>query len=217
MKTLKIFASVSLSLFITSSASAAHLSDEVIYATKSNGKTSTIQHFANAYQYVSTDGSYTIGTGPDYAYQLNPKATSNSVDGAQLNTAFDAAAASGNYSELVGYDVLDFSSTGSYPAATENTGFFTSDVFSAGYVNTSSLGLTFEGIMIKSGNTTLVALFSEAISELYFKTFIQQGISHIALFNTAPISAVPVPAALWLFAPALLGLVGLRRKQSTIK
>ncbi|HEC75335.1 MAG TPA: VPLPA-CTERM sorting domain-containing protein, partial [Methylophaga aminisulfidivorans] len=30
----------------------------------------------------------------------------------------------------------------------------------------------------------------------------------------APISAVPVPAAFWLFAPAILGLVGLRRKKS---
>ena len=64
MKTLKIFASVVLSLFISSSASAAHLSDEVIYATK-NKKESTIQHFAWAYQYVSTDGSYSAGTGPD--------------------------------------------------------------------------------------------------------------------------------------------------------
>lgn len=216
MKTLKIFASVVLSLFISSSASAAHLSDEVIYATK-NKKESTIQHFAGAYQYVSTDGSFSAGTGPDYAYQLDPKATTNAVKQDQLNTTFDAAAASGKYAELVGYDVLDFYSTGSYPVATENTDFFTSDVFSTGYVNTTSLGLTFEGIMLKSGNTTLVALFSEAISELYFKTFIQQGISHIALFNTVPISAVPVPAALWLFAPALLGLVGLRRKQSTIK
>lgn len=166
---------------------------------------------------MSTDGSFSAGTGPDYAYQLDPKATTNAVKQDQLNTTFDAAAASGKYAELVGYDVLDFYSTGSYPVATENTDFFTSDVFSTGYVNTTSLGLTFEGIMLKSGNTTLVALFSEAISELYFKTFIQQGISHIALFNTAPISAVPVPAALWLFAPALLGLVGLRRKQSTIK
>lgn len=216
MKTLKIFVGMALSLFIASSASAAHLSDEVIYATK-NKKESTIQHFADAYNYVSTDGSFSAGTGPDYAYQLNPEATTNSVKQDQLNTAFNAAEASGNYSELVGYDVLDFYSTGSYPAATENTDFFTSDVFSTGYLNTSSLGLTFEGIMIKSGNTTLVALFSDAISELYFKTFIKQGISHIALFNTAPISAVPVPAALWLFAPALLGLVGFRRRQSAIK
>ena len=216
MKILKTLAGVALSLFIAGSASAAHLSDKVIYATK-NKKESTIQHFAGAYQYVSTDGSFTAGTGPDYAYQINPEATTNSVKQDQLNTAFNAAEASGNYSELVGYDVLDFYSTGSYPAATESTDFFTSEVFSTGYVNTTSLGLTFEGIMIKSGNTTLVALFSDAISELYFKTFIKQGISHIALFNTAPISAVPVPAALWLFAPALLGLVGFRRRQSTIK
>ncbi|WP_273180285.1 MULTISPECIES: VPLPA-CTERM sorting domain-containing protein [Methylophaga] len=216
MKILKTLAGVALSLFIASSASAAHLSDKVIYATK-NKKESTIQHFAGAYQYVSTDGSFSAGTGPDYAYQLNPEATTNSVKQDQLNTAFNAAEASGNYSELVGYDVSDFYSTGSYPAATESTDFFTSDVFSTGYLNTTSLGLTFEGIMIKSGNTTLVALFSDAISELYFKTFIKQGISHIALFNTAPISAVPVPAALWLFAPALLGLVGFRRRQSATK
>lgn len=216
MKSFKRFAGIALSFFIAGAASAAHLSDKVIYATK-NKKESTIQHFADAYQYVSTDGSFTAGTGPDYAYQLNPNATTNAVKQDQLNTAFDAAAASGKYSELVGYDVSDFYSTGTYPAATENTDFFTSDVFSTGHVNTTTLGLTFEGIMIKSGNTTLVALFNDAISELYFKTFIQQGISHIALFNTASISSVPVPAALWLFAPALLGMVGFRRRQSAIK
>jgi hypothetical protein len=36
-------------------------------------------------------------------------------------------------------------------------------------------------------------------------------ISDVATFTTAIISAVPVPAALWLLGPALLGFFGLRR------
>lgn len=39
-----------------------------------------------------------------------------------------------------------------------------------------------------------------------------QNISHYSIY-TSNISQVPVPAALWLFAPALIGLLGLRRRQ----
>jgi len=37
-----------------------------------------------------------------------------------------------------------------------------------------------------------------------------QDLSHISIYTT--VSNVPLPAALWLFAPALLGFMGLRKK-----
>ena len=40
-----------------------------------------------------------------------------------------------------------------------------------------------------------------------------QNISHYSIYTTDTISQVPIPAALWLFAPALLGFLGLRKKQ----
>ena len=41
----------------------------------------------------------------------------------------------------------------------------------------------------------------------------QPDISHYSIYTTDAISEVPIPAALWLFAPALLGFLGLRRKR----
>lgn len=41
--------------------------------------------------------------------------------------------------------------------------------------------------------------------------FFIDGVKNVTGYNLQ-VSAVPIPAALWLFAPALLGLLGLRRK-----
>jgi len=75
-------------------------------------------------------------------------------------------------------------------------------------------GFAFSGIVIKASNETFAAEFSPT-SELHWNTLFtlpnQNGISHVTFINT-DIPQVPVPAALWLFAPALLGFLGLRRK-----
>ena len=39
-----------------------------------------------------------------------------------------------------------------------------------------------------------------------------QDISHYSIYTTDTMSEVPIPAAIWLFAPALMGLMGFRRK-----
>jgi len=39
-----------------------------------------------------------------------------------------------------------------------------------------------------------------------------QDLSHMTIYTTSP---VPLPAALWLFGPALLGLMGFRRKSKS--
>ena len=93
------------------------------------------------------------------------------------------------------------------------TDFFKIDSPATNSLNTSSLGLTFSGFLMKYGTTTLIGLFSTPVSNLDFITHDGKDVSHIAYFNTAPlVSEVPLPAALWLFAPALMGFLGFRRR-----
>jgi hypothetical protein len=79
------------------------------------------------------------------------------------------------------------------------------------------------GILLKQSTASLLVLFSSPVSNLYWNTEFTGGnsgglgndpskISHYLVID-GTISQVPVPAALWLFAPALLGFLGLRRKQ----
>lgn len=111
------------------------------------------------------------------------------VDAGQLQTALNAAGA--------GFTVTDF--TKIEPAPADN-------VF-----NSLSLGVAFQGFLIKYASFTMVGLFDSPITQLSYVTHTGQDVSHIAYFNTS-ISEVPLPAALWLFAPALMGLLGFRRR-----
>lgn len=91
------------------------------------------------------------------------------------------------------------------------TDFFKINDPSTNTLNTSSLGFSFSGFLMKYGTTTLIGLFSTPISSLDFLTHDGKDVSHIAYFNTS-VSEVPLPAALWLFAPALMGFLGFRRR-----
>ena len=64
------------------------------------------------------------------------------------------------------------------------------------------------GIFNGTGEWSFSALLATGVS--YTLSIIASGTG--SLSATTAISAVPVPAALFLFAPALLGLMGLRRK-----
>lgn len=116
-------------------------------------------------------------------------ATPNSVDASQLQTALNAAGA--------GFVVTDFFKIDPPPVG---------NLF-----DSSSLGLAFEGFLMKVGNFTVVGLFDNPISSLAYNNDGLLGISHVAYFNTS-VSEVPLPAALWLFAPALMGFLGFRRR-----
>jgi len=74
-------------------------------------------------------------------------------------------------------------------------------------------------IVLKSGNNFAAYLFEnlDGIGTGTFDTVgvTGQGISHISLYTTG-VSEVPLPAAAFLFAPALLGFMGLRRKANKI-
>lgn len=93
------------------------------------------------------------------------------------------------------------------------TDFFKIESPASNILNTSSLGISFSGFLMKYGTTTLIGLFSTPISNLDFLTHDGKDVSHIAYFNTSHlVSEVPLPAALWLFAPALMGFLGFRRR-----
>lgn len=93
------------------------------------------------------------------------------------------------------------------------TDFFKTDDPATNTLNTSSLGLAFSGFLMKYGTTTLIGLFDTPISNLDFLTHDYKDVSHIAYFTTS-VSEVPLPAALWLFAPVLIGFMAFRRRLS---
>jgi len=111
----------------------------------------------------------------------------NAVDADQLQTALDAAGS--------GITVSGFTKIEPPPVG---------NVF-----DSFSLGVAFQGFLIKYATFTMVGLFDSPISQLSYVTHTGQDVSHIAYFNP---SAVPLPAALWLFAPVLMGFLGFRRR-----
>lgn len=117
-------------------------------------------------------------------------AVPNSITSSQLQGIFKVA--------NIDFTITDFNNLDPAPAGN--------------FLDTSSLGLAFQGFLMKVGNFNLVALFDSPVSQLAFSNLGLLGISHVAYFNTSAISEVPVPAALFLFGPALLGFLGLRRR-----
>lgn len=113
----------------------------------------------------------------------------NAVDAGQLQTALNAAG--------TGFTVTDFTKIDPAPAG---------NLF-----DSLSLGVAFQGFLMKYSTFTMVGMFSDPIAKLSYATHTGQDVSHIAYFNTS-ISEVPLPAALWLFAPAMMGFLGIRRR-----
>lgn len=92
------------------------------------------------------------------------------------------------------------------------TDFFKTDAPAANTLDTSSLGLAFSGFLMKYAKTTIIGLFDTPISSLDFMRHDgDDNVSHFAYFTTS-VSEVPLPAALWLFAPALMGFMAFRRR-----
>jgi hypothetical protein len=74
------------------------------------------------------------------------------------------------------------------------------------------------GILLKASTESLFVEYSELVGNpLYWNTLFSsnpqgdpQDLSFYVIFD----GVIPIPAALWLFAPALLGMLGIRRKYS---
>jgi len=83
----------------------------------------------------------------------------------------------------------------------------------------------FNGIVLKTATVNFVAVFDSPLSSvawnMLWSSDLFEGnqfknpkeLSHFSTYGT-DISAIPIPAALWLFAPALLGFMGFRRRLS---
>ncbi|PHS68871.1 MAG: hypothetical protein COB23_08130 [Methylophaga sp.] len=162
----------------------------------------------DSYLYVNTDSNLNSpATGPDRAFIASgtiSQGTGQNVESAYLS-AFGTSISIVNWTKYEdGIDNALYSELGS------TSGFF-------------DPGTSFTGFLVKAAKTTLVVFFDQAVTSVYWSTIFaglnnQQkphGLSHLAFFNTGdtpPVSEVPIPAALWLFAPALFGLMGIRRK-----
>ena len=81
------------------------------------------------------------------------------------------------------------------------------------------LDVTFDGVKLvdglvkQAGDNFITLTFLATVSEGAKLAFANLGGDNLGMIlDNVSVSAVPVPAALFLFAPALMGMVGLRRK-----
>jgi len=190
MKTLKFlqfsFATLLGAMTLSVNAATLNLADSVGY-TSANGS-GTISSILNINSYIN-------GASSGFAFE---GASPNVVDDAHLQSAFGAKGLNFDISDFTTFNINGRDSRGSVYSAPEDS--------------------VFNGFMFKVANLTVVGLFDSAITSVAFNT---AGIgnnnangSNFAYFNASQISAVPIPAALWLFAPALIGFLGFRRRLS---
>lgn len=87
------------------------------------------------------------------------------------------------------------------------------DSFSSGSI---SLGSAFDVLAVHlggaGGGNELLFFFDAPITSFDVMTFSQGGSNNLSNFRAYSTGVVPVPAAMWLLASALLGFVRLRRK-----
>jgi hypothetical protein len=187
MKTFKLFliSLVSLGLMMVGPAKAAHIADVT----------------ASAYQYVNTDSTFT-STGDPISEAYLWSGDNISGDGADLIANLT------NF--LTDHGIApSFSFTSAAKVDVEGD-------FTSGFFNTEVLG-----VLLKASTETLFVAYSELTGPLFWNTLFSlnnqgdpKALSHYVLFDGG-VGVIPIPAALWLFAPALLGLLGIRRKYST--
>jgi len=138
--------------------------------------------------------------------------------------AVSVNAASLNLINTVGSASIDPAS-GQWVAASETNFSAPADIFELQVIG-GSTGLNFTGDLtpdtitssfeVFSGNTLLKGLYGNATDSFAFHLFAAAGTYTIKVFSEVTgyhfAIATPIPAALFLFAPALLGFFGLRRK-----
>lgn len=180
----------------------------LLTSAATNAATTITNVKSTAYQYVNTDAtlsldlftSATFTTSISEAWQWSGDNISEGNPGfkANLNAFFDDN----------GQAASDFAFTSAVKVSSEFE-----------YPISGPIG----GILLKQATSSLLVLFNSPVSDLYWNTEFagdHQGglgnvagkISHYHVID-GTISEVPIPAALWLFGPALLGFLGLRRKQ----
>jgi len=180
------------------------LSGATAFAATVNDVTST------AYQYVNTDNTTSSGLFTNATFSSSVS-EAYSWSGPSTNIAGENQDFENNLNAFFN------TNTALGPSHFNFTSAVKTDGGPYEYPISSAIG----GILLKQAQGSLLVLFNSPVSQLYWNTnFIAQGgagdengtkISHYVLIDST-LSEVPIPAALWLFAPALLGLVGFRRK-----
>jgi len=165
-----------------------------------------------AYKYANTDSSFLAQADPiDAAYYWSGSNISGDdapTFTSDLNDFFNSS------DTKVGAFDIDYTGfTFSFNTAVKTDG--------SGYEN--PIDAKIKGVLLKQSTNSLLITFTDFTGPLYWNTLFAtnkndkitgsltgtDAISHYVLLDVA---AVPLPAALWLFAPALIGLMGLRRK-----
>lgn len=89
----------------------------------------------------------------------------------------------------------------------------TTDSINFGLVATDSVGVNFSGTQVVLNNASGGLVLFENISALTINNLNNNGISDGYDVAFHAVTAVPVPAAIWLFGSALIGLIGIARRK----
>lgn len=171
---------------------------------------STTIHGAMTQKTISINGGSLAGTGVINADVFMNGTGSDDVASLISDNATGTLAINGNYSQgEFGAMVIDFSTSGSDMlniSGTADLGGLLSFNFIGDELQAGTFSFLTFASLIGSFDNIYLPGFSGFDFEVIF------GDTFANLVVTQAISEVPVPAAIFLFAPALLGLMGLRRK-----
>ncbi len=152
-------------------------------------------------------GPYTSGTAYSGSFVINgTDVATATVDDLQITVGGDSySATGGSLNQFAG----QFFTVGSFSSYTSTGSPYALEGFSVDW--RAPAGGVFSSSTVVASNLTEADLNYKRV----YIDFVQGNLIDAAdaiSFSSVNVSAVPVPAALFMFAPALLGFMGLRRK-----
>ncbi|WP_289245259.1 choice-of-anchor A family protein [Methylophaga sp. UBA678] len=191
-------------------------------ATAAANAVNTLGQFSNQLAGTDFNSNYTI-TGGKVTFNATPNtdglAVFNINDGESFFTSVNEFAFNIGSATSILFNVFDDALSG-YDISVNflaNSAVDLADILLWNFTDADSLHITsqFGGSILALG--TDVVTHGNIEGTLAAKTLNQNAEIHSQPSGFVPPSAVPVPAAAFLFAPALLGFLGLRRKANTVK
>jgi hypothetical protein len=171
---------------------------------------STTIHGAMTQKTISINGGSLAGTGIINADVFMNGTGSDNVASLISDNATGTLAINGNYSQgEFGAMVIDFSTSGSDMLNISGTADL-AGLLSFNFIGDELQAGTFSFLTFASLIGSFDNIYLPGFSGFDFEVIFGDTFANLVV--TQAISEVPVPAAIFLFAPALLGLMGLRRK-----
>lgn len=171
---------------------------------------STTIHGAMTQKTISINGGSLAGTGIINADVFMNGTGSDNVASLISDNATGTLAVNGNYSQgEFGAMVIDFSTSGSDMLNISGTADL-AGLLSFNFIGDELQAGTFSFLTFASLIGSFDNIYLPGFSGFDFEVIFGDTFANLVV--TQAISEVPVPAAIFLFAPALLGLMGLRRK-----